>query len=578
MSVGEARAALRTISERLDKVLPVRQKYSVNLRATPVGGFARLQQEKEMMTIGLFFAVLLIVVGLVLLIACVNVAGLLLARSSARRQEIAIRLALGASRGRLFQQLLAESVVLSSMGTALGFGFALGVARFLGAIPLPIPVPVQIHIEPDWRIVTYAAMLGIVTTIVSGLTPAWQSVKDSLTSGLHRERKLRLRRVLVVSQIAVSFIVLATGALFLQNLLRSASMGPGFDVRQTVRAEVNLPPATYTAKHRINLYVEQALRALEAIPGIEVAAAARIIPFTDSTRFGSELTFPDTGEKLRALFHWNAISPDFFRAMDIPLLAGRPFLPQDRDGAKVVIVNPAFVKQYLGRRDPLGSTFIWADSKELFRIVGVARGTKNLTIGEEDRPQLYQPLSQIDNDRPRIQFVLRSVTPPASQLAAVREALRQVEPSAGLEVATLFSSVGLAFLPSQVGAVLMGSIGVLGLLLAAIGLYGVIAYSVARRTREIGIRIAVGASGREISRMILWEAAQLLGLGTAIGLAVALFVTRPLSLFLVPGLSTSDPASFLSVVVVLAATGLLASLGPVRRAISIDPMTSLRYE
>ena len=174
-----------------------------------------------MMTVGLFFAVLLIVVGLVLLIACVNVAGLLLARTSVRRQEIAIRLALGASRGRLFQQLLAESLVFSLVGTALGFALALGVARFLASVPLPVPLPIRFHIEPDWRVVTYAAMLAILTTMASGLTPAWQSVKDSLRAGMHREHKLRLRRGLVVAQIAVSFVVLATGALFLKNLLRS---------------------------------------------------------------------------------------------------------------------------------------------------------------------------------------------------------------------------------------------------------------------------------------------------------------------------------------------------------------------
>jgi predicted permease len=531
-----------------------------------------------MITIGLFFAALLIIVGLVLLIACVNVAGLLLARSSSRRQEIAIRLALGASRGRLFQQLLAESLVLSLVGTLLGFLFALGVARLLTSVPLPIPLPIQLHIEPDWRIITYACALAVITTIASGLTPAWQSVKDSLTSDLHRERRLHLRRGLVAAQIAVSFVVLATGALFLQNLSRSTAISVGFDVRKTVRAEVHLPPAAYSEKRRVSLYSDVALQQLQALPGVEAAAAARVIPFTDSVRFGMELTFTDNQEKRRTLFHWNAVSPDFFRAMDIPLVAGRVFRASDRDVPKVVVVNTAFVQQYLGKRQPIGATFLWDDSKTPYQIVGVVRGTKNVTIGEGDRPQLYQPLSQIDNDRKRLQFVVRSATPPAAQVAAVRDALRRVEPAAGLEVSTLFSSIGLAFLPSQVGAVLMGSVGLLGLLLAAIGLYGVIAYSVARRTREIGIRIAVGASAREISRMVLLDAAKLLTVGSVAGLAIALLVTRPLSMFLVAGLSPSDPASFVSVMFLLAATGLLAALGPVRRAISTDPIRSLRYE
>jgi ABC-type antimicrobial peptide transport system permease subunit len=210
--------------------------------------------------------------------------------------------------------------------------------------------------------------------------------------------------------------------------------------------------------------------------------------------------------------------------------------------------------------------------------VGVVRGTKNMTIGEDPRAQLYEPLAQIKNDRPRIQFVTKSVTPPAAQLAAVRQALRQAEPAAGLEVETMFSAIGFAFLPSQVGAVLMGSIGALGLLLAIIGLYGVLAYSVARRTREIGIRMAIGASPKDVSVMVLREFARLLIAGISIGVGIALIVTRPLAMFFVPGLSASDPASFGAVIAILGLTGLLAALGPIRRALGVDPLQCLRYE
>jgi len=210
--------------------------------------------------------------------------------------------------------------------------------------------------------------------------------------------------------------------------------------------------------------------------------------------------------------------------------------------------------------------------------VGVVRGTKNMTIGEDARAQLYEPLAQIENDRPRIQFVTRSATPPAAQLTAVRQALRRAEPAAGLEVETMFSAIGFAFLPSQVGAVLMGSIGALALLLAIVGLYGVLAYSVARRTREIGIRIAIGASPGDVVGMMVREFARLLVTGIGIGLVLALFVTRPLSMFFVPGLSASDPATYAAVIAVLGATGMLAALGPVRRALGVDPLECLRYE
>jgi predicted permease len=420
--------------------------------------------------------------------------------------------------------------------------------------------------------------MAIASTIVSGLMPAFQALKESLSAAMHRERKLRMRRVLVIAQIAVSFIVLTTAALFLQNLVRTSSLGPGFDIRQTIRAEVYLPPGVYKDGRTINPYVSRALEGLRGIPGVDGAAAARIIPFTDATNFGTDLIFPDNGEKQHATFNWNAVTPDYFRVMDISLLKGRAFVPQDNGGLRVAIVNEEFVRRYTGSREPIGTTFLWWEDKTPYQIVGVVRGTKNMTIGEDARAQLYEPLAQIKNDRPRIQFVTKSVTPPAAQLMAVRQALRRAEPAAGLEVETMFSAIGFAFLPSQVGAVLMGSIGALGLLLAIIGLYGVLAYSVARRTREIGIRMAIGASPRDVSVMVLGEFARLLITGISIGVGIALIVTRPLSMFFVPGLSASDPASFGAVIAILGLTGLLAALGPVRRAWGVDPLQCLRYE
>ncbi len=578
MSLGETKAGLKVATERLDQVHPERWKRAKGWQATPIAGINRLKEESSMMTIGIFFAMLLAVVGLVLLIACVNVASLLLARASARRQEMAIRLSLGASRGRLLQQLLIESLLLSVLGSVVGLVMAQVAAKLLAQIQLPLPLPIRLQIEPDWRVALYAAMLAIAACIASGMLPAWQTMRESISSHLHRERRLRLRRTLVAAQVSISVVVLATGFLFARNLFKSTAISPGFDVKQTIRAEVHLPPGPYKDMSRKQLYVDQGLRELAAIPGIEAVAAARIIPFTDSTRYGMDLTFTATGEKRQASFHWNAVTPDFFRAMDMPVLQGRAFSTQDANGEQVVIVNSTFVERYIGNRNPVGVTFSWGEDNQLRRIVGVVPVTRNLTIGEEPKPQLYQPLAQIKNERTRIQFVLRSATPPATQLAAVKQALRRIEPSAGIEVQTLYSSIGLAFLPSQVGAALMGAAGLLGLLLAAIGLYGVMWYSVERRTREIGVRMAIGASSREISRMVLGESARLILWGSTIGIAIALWVTRPLAMFFVPGLSPADPLSFSAVVVVLGAAGLLATLGPVHRAVSIDPMSSLRHE
>ncbi len=577
MKIPEARAGLTTVAQRLDEMFPERWKYADDIKVTPAAGFGRLRFGK-MRTLGLFFVLLLTVVGLVLLIACMNVAGLLLAQAAARRREMAIRLALGAGRGRLFQQLLVESLLLSLAGAGIGLILAQITASSLTRIQLPLPFPMRLQVGLDWRITLYAAFLAVVATLASGLLPAWRSVKDSIAPEMRRESRMRLRRALVVAQVAVSLVVLTTGFLFLRNLFESRGISPGFDVRRTLRAEIYLPPSAYSDAKRKSLFVEQSLREFEALPGIDAAAAARIVPFTDFSRTATILTFPDTGEQVNVRFNRNSITPTYFRVMDIPLLQGRAFEAADRAGDRVVIVNRVFAERYLSKRQAVGSVFLWGvENRTPYRIVGVVEGTKVMTIGEEPQPQLYEPLAQTGFDN-RIQFVLRSATPPATQLEPVRRVLHRVEPAAGVDVATLYSSIGLAFLPSQIGAVLMGSIGGLGLLLAAIGLYGVMLYSVARRTREIGVRVAIGASRGRIARMVLLDSAKLIAAGSAVGLFVAYFVTRPLALFLVPGLEPSDPLSFLAVLAVLLAVGLAATWGPVRRALAIDPAVALRWE
>lgn len=578
MTIGQVNAAMPALGERLNREFPPGDELNRHLHATPVAGFERLEKDGQALTVILFFVALLVIVGLVLIIASVNVANLLLARGAARHQEIATRLALGASRGRLLEQLLAESLLLSAASAALGFFLALVAAKAAASIPLPFPLPIRLRIDPDWRVVSYAAVLAVISAVSSGLVPAWQSVKQSLSAGMHRERKLRLRRVLVIAQIAVSFVVLTTAALFLQNLARSTSLSPGFDVRHTIRADVYLPPAKYKESRAVSVYAARALDELRSIPGVTSAAAARIIPFTDANHFASELTFPESGEKRFAQFNWNAVTPDYFRAMDIPILRGRTFGPRDTGARLVVIVNDVFVRQYLDGREPLGATFLWGSGGPAHTIVGVVRGTKNLTIGEDPRAQLYQPLAQVRYHGARIQFVIRSATPPAAQLAPVRQTLRHAEPSAGLEVETMFAGIGFAFLPSQVGAALMAGIGALAVVLALIGLCGVLGYSIARRTREIGIRVAVGATSKDVSLLVFADFARLLATGIGFGLAVALIVTRPLAMFLVPGLRPSNPASLAAVIAVLGAAGVLAAFGPVRRALRIDPLECLRCD
>jgi predicted permease len=580
MSIEQGRAGAAVLAAGVERTLPAERRGApVNIRLSPIAGWARLQEQgSDVMSIAVFFVALLVVVTLVLLIACVNVAGLLLARASTRRREITIRLALGAGRRRLLQQLLVESLLLSVMGTVSGLLLARVLASSLGYLRLPIPLPLHLRIEPDWRVVSYAAGLLVLATLACGLLPAWQSVKESLAPDLHRERKLYLRRTLLVGQVAVSFIVLTTAVLFVRNLLEARAISPGFDVHATLRASVNLPPAVYTDRTAINRYVGRALEALMAIPGIEAAAAARVVPFNQQVTRGYEVVFAATGEKQQVRFQWNAVTSEYFRVMSIPIRRGRAFRDDDDGTPSVVIVNQTFADRFLAGKPPVGVEMTGLGGSGPSRIVGVVNGTKNMTIGEDDRPQLYEPLLQIRSNRQDIQFVLRSTLPPAAQINAVHAALRDVEPAAGLEVATMFSSIGLAFLPSQVGAALMSGVGGLGLLLVAVGLSGTLAYSVTRRTREIGLRLAVGATPASVSRMILGEAGRLLAIGAAAGLAITWFITGPLGAFFVPGVTPRDPLSFAVVIVVMGMTGLFAAWGPARRAAAVDPIISLRHE
>ena len=397
-------------------------------------------------------------------------------------------------------------------------------------------------------------ILTVAATLVAGLLPAWQAVRESIARDLHRARKLRVRRALVVGQVAVSLVILAAAFLFLRNLVAARQMGPGFDLTHTLRAEVNLPSDRYTTPERHpQLRRTRACRSCRRLPGISAAAAARIVPFTDSTRFTQRHHVSRHRREGRQ--RTSAGMPclaDFFRVMGIPVLKGRAFTTADRGSDLVVIVNRTFVNRYLGGRAAVGRTFLWGrDGTEPFRIVGVVEGTKTMTVGEDDVPQLYQPLAQITNDRRRLQFVLRSAD--ATRVAGRGRAKCAASDRAvgrHRRSSRLYSSIGLAFLPSQVGAVLFGAIGLLTLVLAAIGLYGMMAYSVARQTQEIGIRLAIGATRSDISRMVLRDAVTLVAAGSVIGLGIALFVMRPLAMFLVANLTPADPLSLGAVVVV----------------------------
>jgi predicted permease len=578
MSLEQTRAAARVLGQSADAgaaAAPDPLRFA-SLQLQPVGG---LRNDPQLLIVVAFFAATLAVTMLVLVLACVNVAGLLLSRGVVRQRELAIRAALGADPRRLLLQLLVESLLLAGAGTAAGRAVTALLGAKLSTIRLPLPIPIVLHAAPDWRVVAFAATLAAAATLLCGVLPAWQSVRASLAPALRRDRRLRLRPVLVAGQVAVSFVVIAAALLFVRNLAAAGAIDPGFDTERTIRATANLSPRTYGDSASINDFISRALAVLQAVPGVEAAAAVRSLPFTDRNTRGHAATWSSTGETAALSYVWNAVSPDYFKAMDIPVLLGRPFTQSDASGPRVVVVNRAFVDRYLNGRPPVGETYVVPGSPpRLYQIVGVAGSVKTLTIGEDDRPQLYERLSQIGGTRQRIDFVARVAGVPASHLAAVRAALRGMDSSVGLDVSPLRSSMTLAFLPSQAGAALMSAAGGLGLLLVAVGLFGTMTFSVAQRTREIGVRMALGATRALVVRMVVLECAGLVGAGSVVGAVVAWFAARPLAAFLVPGLSPNDPTTFALVVPVIALTSLAATWSPARRAARINPVVSLNAE
>ena len=579
VSAEQTRAAARALGQRLDGGTPKDALKFATLNVAAIGGLQRVRDEPAVQTVIGFFFAILAVMALVLLLACVNVAGLLLARGSTRRRELAVRVALGASRARLLQQLLVESLLLAVAGTICGVFLSEVAGSRLSALQLPLPLPILLQFDTDWRVVTYAAVLAAGATLVSGVIPAWQAVRESLVPELHRERRLYLRRALLVGQVAVSFVVLVAALLFVRNLVESGSINPGFDTEHTIQVTASLSPTAYDSAEEIRSYVTRAIAAMQLVPAIEAAAAARSLPFQDRSSRGHDITWPDTGEKSTVSYGYNAVTPDYFRAIGIPMRAGREFQPADTPGPQAVIVNQTFVDRYLNGRSAVGATYVVTEDRpRLHQIVGVVSFVRTFTLGEDEQPQVYALWPQTNSTRATVNFVLRSTTAPAVHLKAVQTALRALDPAVGLDVSTLRAKIGLAFLPSQIGAALMSVAGGLALLLVATGLFGTMAFAVTRRTREIGLRLAIGATQGRVVRMVLTDSIRLLAVGLAAGVVIAWLVTSPLAAFLVPGLTPTDPWTFAGVLALMLTTAAAATWIPARRAASIDPMVSLREE
>jgi putative ABC transport system permease protein len=536
--------------------------------------------------------ILLAAVGLVLLITCANVAGLLLAKASGRQKEVAIRTALGAGRLRLIKQFLIESVVLSITGGAIGFVLALLSRRPLLALfpndiaNLNIPPVHEIPIDP--KVLCFVLGASVLTGLAFGLAPALKASTPNIGEALKEAgraswspRDLRLRNGLVVCEISLALVLLIGASLLIQSFVRLNRSPFGFDPASVLSVEVFLPQYKYPdGKSRLP-FLRESLRRMKEISGVKSAGATNFLPlsgFWGTTSFVVEgQAWPEPGQEARA--DSRVATPEYFESMGIRLVRGRVFDEGDREGTgQVAIINESLAKQHLPDREPIGARLNLGDKAhpDYWEIVGVVRDVKSFGLEKETHLDIYRPFYQVRY--PLIAFTLRTASDPEGYIGAVRDAIRSVDSDqAVFKVVTMQQLAAQSLSLRRVSMILMGCFAALALMLAAIGIYGVISYSVTLRTHEIGVRMALGASRRQVARMVLRQGMVLALVGIGAGLGAAVVLSRFVS-SLVYDISPSDPITYLAIAAILLAVALVAALVPARRATRLDPMAALRYE
>ena len=520
---------------------------------------------------------------LVLLLACANVANLLLVRALGRRKEISIRLALGAGRAHLIRQLLTESLVLAVLAGALGLLIARGSTGLLTAFVPPLDVPVGPSYPMDARLLAFAAGLSLLTGVLFSLAPILQVTSPGLASALRDEggavsggRKGRLRSGLVIAQITLSCVLLVCAGLFLRSLGKGAEIDPGFSARNVLLASVDLFPGGYDEAGGKAFY-RDLLQRLSVLPGVESASVSSYIPlnFGGSSSSNVEVAGYQPAPKEEVVIEYYNVGPDYFQTLGIPLAAGRGFdARDDEDGARVVVINQTMARKYWGSRNPIGTTVrVWDEDRT---VVGIARDGKYRQLGEKPRPWFYAPILQAYRSQAVIH--LRTRGEPAELAGALRQAVREIDPNLPLTaVKTLRQHLRISVFAQRVAASFLGSFGLLALALATLGLYSVIRYAVSQRTRELGVRLALGARPRNIEKMVVGEGMMLAAFGVVAGLALAFGVTRFLASQLL-GVSATDPLVFAGIALLLAAVAGLSSYLPARAAGMVDPAVVLRTE
>ena len=572
VTIQQARAEMARIARDTEREHP-EDNLGHGLGIEPVGSVPVVGRPEVTRFVGFLFAL----VALILLIACFNVAGVLLARGVARAPEISVRLALGAARSRIIRLLVIESLIVSSAGAAAGLAGAFAAIRVVhGLLPL-LRFDASFDLVLDWRVTAFSIALGTLAGLSCGLVPARAAARIDFASTLVRDgsggtRRLRTRSVLVLAQVALSVLLVVCALLFGRSLRNAGGIDPGFAIEGLEVVGLNLRLGGYDAD-RGREFAERLMSRIEQLPGLDSAGAARVVPLTGE-REGGRCWLPDEyGDDRMIDASQNIVTPGYFRTLGLALVAGRNFAGSDRAGAPAVaIVNETLARRAWPGGTAVGQRLVLGMSRRPVEIVGVVRDAKYRTIGEPPAPFFYVPAAQ------RYENIMWILMRPrgSTVVPQVRALVRAMDPNLPIvQAAPLTEMTAFTLFPHRLAAWLSAIAGGVGVLLAALGVYGVTAYSASQRTREIGIRIALGAARSQVLGLILRQAAVLVAIGTAMGLAAAAIVTRVFEGILY-GVGPLDPLSFAGGALVLAVLALAAGLIPARRAASVDPVQALR--
>jgi predicted permease len=587
-TLEEANAQLTAIAARLAQDFPDTNRGTLERPNEPrpvVAVRASRFGPQQRQTIAGVTGMLMLMVGLVLLIACANVANLLLARASVRRREIAIRLALGSGRLRLVRQLLTESMCLALLGGLFGLLLTLWTSDFLPKF-FPAEDAGGLDLSVDWRVLSFTLGLSVLTGLLFGLAPALQASRPDLLSALkddtaapevHGFGRFGLRNVLVVMQVALSLVLLICAGLFMRSLRAASITDPGFDAENVLVTRMETRGVKMEREEE-QLFYRRVQEQVSTLPNVRSNALAYIIPISGGgMRTSVVIEGYQPKPKEDTELNTNIITPNYFKTLGIPILQGRDFSAEDTQGAPgVVIINEEFARRYFSGASPLGKRIRVGSDGPYLEVIGVAKNAKYRGLLEEPLPFFYRPLAQKRMES--MSLIVRTDGDPLTVLPSVRAELKNLNKNLTLyQINTLSAQLSEALSNERMVAVLLSVFGMAALLLAAVGLYGVMSYAVARRTHEIGVRMALGAQTGDIMKLVLRQGMILLLIGSLVGLAAAFALTR-LMASLLYGVSATDPATFAGITLLLASVALLACYIPARRATKVDPMVALRYE